>query len=200
MKTCRTCNTEKPLSEFHKCKVYKDGYNSECAACNNAYKRKIYENPETRAKKHAYNVKNKEIQAIKSKQYRDLHKDELYEKRRQNVEHKKKLDYDYGQRFPEKIAAKAAKRRAQRLQATPSWASQKYIACFYQMAKDEEIRTGRKVHVDHIVPLKSKLVCGLHCEDNLQLLFDTDNMHKFNSWWPDMPDPEPNSEPLRDSP
>lgn len=45
---------------------------------------------------------------------------------------------------------------------------------------------GRKVHVDHIVPLKGTLVCGLHCGDNMQLLTDSLNSKKHNSFWPDM--------------
>ena len=42
------------------------------------------------------------------------------------------------------------------------------------------------VHVDHTVPLKSKLVCGLHCEANLRLLPGRENQAKSNRIWPDM--------------
>jgi hypothetical protein len=42
-------------------------------------------------------------------------------------------------------------------------------------------------HVDHIVPLVSKFVCGLHCEANLQLLPGPENQRKGNRVWPDMP-------------
>lgn len=55
-----------------------------------------------------------------------------------------------------------------------------YIALFYEIARKEKERTGRNVHVDHIYPLNSNLVCGLHVEDNLQLLFASDNIAKRN--------------------
>lgn len=44
----------------------------------------------------------------------------------------------------------------------------------------EEERTGKAVHVDHIYPLNSPIVCGLHVEDNLRLLFAGDNIAKGN--------------------
>ena len=84
--------------------------------------------------------------------------------------------------FRSKDAEIQAKRRATKLKATPAWANEGYIKLFYEGAKLEEKRTGRKVHVDHIVPLKGNLVCGLHCEDNMQLLFARDNMSKGNRY------------------
>lgn len=71
-------------------------------------------------------------------------------------------------------------RKARKLLATPKWANDDYIKLWYKLAKIEEKRTGKKVHVDHIVPLKGRNVCGLHCEDNLQLLFAEDNLKKRN--------------------
>lgn len=65
--------------------------------------------------------------------------------------------------------------------ATPNWADLKDIADVYMEA------AYMQMQVDHIVPLKSKLVCGLHVWDNLQLMDATKNNQKNNRHWPDMP-------------
>lgn len=93
-------------------------------------------------------------------------------------------------RHPEKYAHYENLRRARKLKATPLWANLEYIKIFYFLAKEEEKRLQVKVHVDHIVPLRSKLVCGLHNEFNLQLLTQKQNSSKLNYWWPDMPQKE----------
>jgi hypothetical protein len=87
---------------------------------------------------------------------------------------------------PDKHCAKENRRRAAKLHATPSWANRKYVDLFYQIAKEESVRIGKVVHVDHIVPLRHPLVCGLHSEFNLQLLGASENLSKSNRTWPDM--------------
>jgi len=72
-----------------------------------------------------------------------------------------------------------AKRKAQKLNATPIWANSICIAQLYKECPEGS-------HVDHIVPLRSRLVCGLHCEDNMQYLTMSVNLSKGNRYWPDM--------------
>lgn len=77
--------------------------------------------------------------------------------------------------------ANNAKRRAAKLQQTPAWADLEKIESLYKFAKFMEwITLGIKYHVDHIVPLKGKTVCGLHTYDNLQILKANDNIRKGN--------------------
>lgn len=77
---------------------------------------------------------------------------------------------------------KDAKRRALKLLATTVW-GQEGISDFYKKAKElEQQNPGVKYHVDHIVPLVGKNVCGLHNRFNLQILTELENKRKANKW------------------
>ena len=79
------------------------------------------------------------------------------------------------------------KREATVYIATPAWADFDVINAFYVKAKQLR-KDGVPVQVDHIIPLTHPLVCGLHCEHNLQILLAKDNSLKSNtldgSWQP----------------
>lgn len=86
-----------------------------------------------------------------------------------------------------KEAAKQARRRLALEQATPQWADLKLMLNLYEEAQVISASTGVSHHVDHVVPLTSKYVCGLHCEANLQVLPGAENISKSNRRWPDKP-------------
>ena len=89
----------------------------------------------------------------------------------------------YYKKYPEKDRARVAKRRARKLKATPSWLSKRHfdaIKAIYKEARRLELDKGEPYHVDHIVPLKGRCVCGLHVPWNLQVLPASENLRKSN--------------------
>lgn len=96
-------------------------------------------------------------------------------------------DREFSRSNPDKIAEKASRRRAVSSRATPAWADKGLMQGFYREAKVLSQRSGIPHHVDHIVPLRSKVVCGLHVQCNLRVLPAADNVAKSNIYWPDMP-------------
>lgn len=82
---------------------------------------------------------------------------------------------------PDKARHLVALRRARRLQATPPWLSKEQrleIRKVYELAVFAQEIAGEPFHVDHVVPLKGKLVCGLHVPWNLQAIPARDNLRK----------------------
>lgn len=59
--------------------------------------------------------------------------------------------------------------------AMPVWADRLAIRDIYRNRPEG-------MHVDHIVPIRGELVCGLHVESNLQYLPSEVNMKKSNSF------------------
>lgn len=75
---------------------------------------------------------------------------------------------------------------AKYIRARPPWADPKALAAFWDQSRALTAATGVQHSVDHTVPLKHPMVCGLHCEANLRVLPLADNIRKSNNWWPDM--------------
>jgi hypothetical protein len=105
----------------------------------------------------------------------------------ENAAHRANYERNYLLTHRHLVNAKTARRRAAKKSATPCWADQGKILEFYKEAARLTKALGVPYHVDHIVPLVSKLVCGLHVEANLQVITGSENSQKNNSFWPDMP-------------
>ena len=66
---------------------------------------------------------------------------------------------------------------------TPVWADKAEISRVYRECKRRR-KNGEDVVVDHIVPLISKHVCGLHWHENLRIIHRLPNAKKSNKHWP----------------
>lgn len=81
------------------------------------------------------------------------------------------------------VYSKAAIRRAEKRRAKPSWLSAEDIRnmrAVYEMASRLSSCLGVKHDVDHIIPLVSPVVCGLHVPWNLSAIPSSVNRSKSN--------------------
>jgi len=182
VKVCSKCGESKPEVAFYKHPWGKGGLCAECKVC-------------WRARQNAYAEANR--QEVRARNRLAWHRFSALKHARacgeapikfleKPVRHQGASSRAWRKANPDKVCANMAAYRATKLQATPSWASRAYVDLFYLIAKEESVRVGEEVHVDHIVPLKHPRVCGLHNEFNLQLLRASENLSKGNRTWPDM--------------
>lgn len=169
-------NTGKPCSKGH----FSDRYTTtgQCVEClrswpiENKGARKAIES------RYLGTAKGMASARKKYKRYYESNKDKKAEVQKE-ADRKRKLKYK--KRNPIKNTEYSNRRRAQKLNATPPWYEKELILMVYEKAREYGF------HVDHIVPLLSAKVCGLHCWHNLQIISPIDNYKKGNFTWPDMP-------------
>jgi hypothetical protein len=83
-------------------------------------------------------------------------------------------------------AEKVTRRKRAERKATPRWADMFLLLEAYRLAHLRTKATGFRWHVDHIIPLRAKTVCGLHVHTNLRVVPWLTNLAKGNRVWPDM--------------
>lgn len=205
MKTCTKCGVKKLFMEFHK---NGEGLRPDCKGCVSAKDRAYREVNHTKvlARQKAYREANKESLVKKAAVWaranpekaraakkvwakNNTEKDRAAKKAYQEFNKDKvaAANKAWRQANPDKRNAIAARHRSSKLQATPAWANSFFIGEAYSLAALRTKTLGFQWHVDHIVPLRSKLVCGLHVEHNLRVIPAHENRSKSNRFWPDMP-------------
>ena len=193
--SCKECCKAKDKKNYLKSKDVKL---AKCAEYRKQNKSKIQ-------KYHAnyYNA-NKDKMLSKAKEYRSnpsviekerIRQKQYYAERSADIQAKRKLKLEsnpnlkeklieYGKQHYEKnkhlYVARLNKRRAAKFSATPLWADLNAIKNIYKQSRQVSVETGVLHHVDHIVPLQGKNVCGLHVEYNLQIIPAKQNLSKAN--------------------
>lgn len=169
MKICSGCGYSKNSIDFHKCNKSNDGYKNSCKVCRN-FKNKLHNaRPEIKEKNKLYQ-ENRRNQSTYSK-----YREEIYKKHKNKIrlQHKK---YDSHPDNKVRKIANGAKYRATKLSATPKWLTEDH----FKEIKEIYRICPKGFHVDHIVPLRGVMVCGLHVPWNLQVITAEENLSKGN--------------------
>lgn len=200
MRICATCQTEKA--------DYYAGNSRDCKDCVKDRARRWYaENQEhTKRRVAAYAKENPDKVAEWRQQYEERHKDRVIASKQAyvtrhperrvtsrakwndaNRERIARVSAAWQRNNRAKASAGWARYNAAKKRAVPGWANEFFISEVYDLANRRSQTTGFPWHVDHMVPLVSSKVCGLHVEDNLRVIPGSLNMKKSNRTWPDMP-------------
>lgn len=183
-KTCRKCKVERPLFDFCKDAKRKDGLQPYCKLCQNAYRQA------NKARIEAYREQNRDYYREKNAAWRAANADKVKERNasqyRESREQNIRRVREWQQANPDKHCEIQVRRYASIKSSQPAWTDRDAIARVYKTAAEMR-KSGFDVHVDHIIPLRSKLVCGLHVPANLQIIDRKVNLVKNNRQWPDMP-------------
>jgi hypothetical protein len=207
-KACKQCGMTKTFDNFYVNKNLKDGHFNVCKPCVKIRSGKWYSNNKERklATSRAWKLENADrYKAWCSRYYQEnrercnfltnewwrRHPERRKEKgdrwSRQNRHKRLAATLQYQKVNAGRLNAKRAKRKALKLSATPTWADAAAIDQYYLIAKYLSDELGVKFHVDHVVPLQSEIVCGLHAHTNLTISVGSWNCSKSNKWWPEMP-------------
>jgi hypothetical protein len=203
-KACTKCGVLQRIDAFPLKSASSDGRNPWCRQCHSAYQKENRERANLRTKK--YRVANREARNEASSIWKKANRKHVAAVHAnwvaRNQERARELNKAYRQRNREEVrrrvnewgrlnrakkTAYESAREARKLRATPAWAIGLFISEAYELARKRTELFGFPWHVDHIVPLKNPLVCGLHVEHNLRVIPGTQNMSKGNRHWPDMP-------------
>ena len=198
-KTCSNCNEQKELTEFHK---RLDKFVPKCKVCVAEYTKAYRENNRKLINDNAavYRENNREVLAQRSRDwYETADKKSVSERMKQyRADNKEQVNAaqlawnsknqdkkrGYGRKTyrnnPESYARNTAVRRRMQKQAIPAWYDAVAVNDIYKEAATLSAKNGQVYHVDHIVPINHPLVCGLHVQNNLQVLTAKDNLAKSN--------------------
>lgn len=185
-KICKCCGETKPLAVFYVGR-------GKCKTCGNAESKTYYEKNRrsVRESQKAWREQNKDKALAQKAEYYLSNRKCLIEKSRRYYAENKEARAGYSLQWQrankQKLTGYAAKRRAMRLNAVVAWSDGFIVSEMYDLARRRTLTTGIEWHVDHIVPLQSAKVCGLHAHTNLRVIPGLENKVKSNSVWPGMP-------------
>lgn len=201
MKRCGRCGEMKAEAEFGVHRCMKDGLRAVCRACQVIANRESYLRNQVARQKEA-RKRTAEWRKLPGNAERNrrgaldwYRQDENGARARQRArdwsaahrDEKRAADKAWRDANPGACRANVKRYKVSKRASVPVWANSFFIEQAYDIAVKRTAVTGFDWHVDHVVPLQGRTVCGLHVENNLLVIPATINLTKGNRHWPDMP-------------
>jgi hypothetical protein len=178
-KKCTKCSQWLDVINFSKSTRRSGGIDRICKICTAQHYQQNSEHIKARTKQ--YRLDNPEKTKESAQRYYEKNRDLYIERAKSwsdiNPEKRKEISRKYRKANQFAKNASTAHYRAMKIQATPPWLSDQHLNEIKQIYKD----CPKGYHVDHIIPLRSDLACGLHVPWNLQIIKAEDNMSKGNA-------------------
>jgi hypothetical protein len=190
-KQCKVCNNLLDLSMFHKHHGNSDGLMGKCKSCHSTMAKQQYlkARDSRLAKMAEYRINKRDSVLEGKKRYYRENKDKCREMNKswsaKNRDVINNLHKKWYKNNKHKALANTRIFQAKRRQAMPKWLTKDDKWLIEQAYELSALRTkifGFKWHVDHIIPLSNKLVCGLHVIENLQVIPASENLSKTNKF------------------
>ena len=165
--------------------------NRYCRQCENAKRsRQRQRDPETvRAKDRASHGKRRDRRNAQSRASHARHREKRreYDRARYRNNHDRRAyQFDQAARWnkanPGRRNEIVAARRAHIKRATPPWQTAEDRRLIKEIYRKARSYGPGVMHVDHIVPLRGKFVCGLHVPGNLRIVPRLANIRKGNRY------------------
>ncbi len=187
-KICSKCKKEKDLSEFIKCKGYKDGHINWCRNCTNINSKKWYKNNKIKALKtrKKYKQNNKEKIKKDQRKYHQKNKEKFNKLRNQRfkTDINFKVVYNLRTRLHHAIKGRTKSKRTLNLLGCSIKELKKHLES--QFIEDMSWDNYGLWHIDHKKPCskydlsKKSEQCKCFNYTNLQPLWAEDNWSKGN--------------------
>lgn len=135
-----------------------------------------------------FRLRNPEAGRIATQLYRERNADHAAEISREWVRNNRAIvnasNKRYAESNPDKMRAKWKARRLMKLSASVDFDAELTEFVTREAASLAELRrqaTGIEWHIDHMIPLRARTVCGLHVWNNLQVIPGAMNLAKRNT-------------------
>lgn len=190
MKTCKDCKESLPASDFNFSGKYLCSYCRPCASIRRGASNEKLGREHINARKREWRAKTPGGSYPESK--KEYARNNREATRRWVSESTAKFKAEHPDEYAAKISEKARRREEAKQQRVPSWSSPSACRAVYLERVRIQKTTGIRHAVDHDVPLRGKLVSGLHVPENLVVIPFETNAQKSNKfdpmtyeWWPE---------------